>query len=181
MNLLSKTEKETLKKGFKYRFVIVLLFLISASFFVGVAMLLPSYFLTKVNLADAAQEGNSLTAGNEDSIKQILSLPADINSKLKFFQSNVDGALATDSFYKVISHLPAGVALNSISFSRNQAYNGQNGIAILVSGVAVDRDSLVSFTQLLKDSNSFSAVDVPVSSLAKDKNLPFSVNIFIKN
>ena len=143
-------------------------------------MLLPSYFLTSQNFSKIAPENYLSAAGDEDSIKEILNLPKEIDTKLKFFQSNINGIPSADFLSKVINFLPEKVALNTISFSRNKSYKSKNGVVILVSGTALDRDSLVSFSTLLKESNLFSAVEVPVSSLTKDKNLPFSMNIFIE-
>jgi hypothetical protein len=181
MNLLPKTEKETLKEGLKSRFIIVASFLVAASFLMGFIMLLPSYFLTLVSSLEGTSGNNYPGAENKDSIEKILNLPEEINSKLKFFQSNINNVSVADSFYKITSHLPGGVTLNSVSFSRNQVYKEKTGTAILISGTAFDRDSLISFSTNLKDSNSFSSVEVPVSSLTRDRNLPFSMNIFIEN
>src|SRR3989338_3984764 len=177
MNLLPKTEKEILKKGFKSRFIIMLLFLIATSFF----MLLPSYLLTSGYFFGTTPGNNYSKKEDEDSIKKILNLPTEIDSKLKIFQSNIDNVSVADSFNKIIEHLPLGVTLNSVSFSRNQTDKEKKGVAILISGMASNRDSLVLFSTNLKDSNSLSSVEVPVSSLTRDRNLPFSMNIFIEN
>jgi hypothetical protein len=181
MNLLPKTEKDNLKKGLKNRFVIVALFLLSASFLIGFIMLLPSYFLassyfSRVVIGDYFSESK-----NDDSVKNILDLPTEISLKLGLFQSNLTDVSVADYFSKIVSLLPEKVQLKSISFSKNQDYNGKSGAMILVSGIAGNRDSLVSFSNILKNSNLFSVVDVPVSSLTRDKNLPFSINIFIEN
>ncbi|MFH0804311.1 MAG: hypothetical protein V1896_01795 [Candidatus Zambryskibacteria bacterium] len=181
MNLLPKTEKENLKKGLRLRFVIVALLLLSASFLASFIMLLPSYFLAFGYFSAIAPENQFSGSNNEDSIEKILNLPAEINSKLGFFQSNVAEISEADYLSKIVGYLPGGVRLNSVVFSRNQNYKEKNGIVILASGIATNRDSLVSFSTLLKESALFSAVDVPVSSLTKDRNLPFSVNIFIEN
>jgi hypothetical protein len=181
MNLLPKTEKETLIKGFKYRFIIVVLFLVAASFLLGFIMLLPSYLLTSGYFSASVSTNNYPSNETEDSINKILNLPVEINSKLKIFQLNINTLSVTDSLSKIIKFVPHGITLNSFSFSRNQTYKQKNGTTILVSGMANDRDSLVSFSTNLKNSNSFSSVEVPVSSLTKDKNLPFSMNIFIEN
>jgi len=77
--------------------------------------------------------------------------------------------------------MPEKVIIDSITFSRNEAYKEKNGILVLVSGTSVDRNSLISFSNSLEQSKDFTFVDVPVSSLTKDKNLPFSINIFIEN
>ena len=71
--------------------------------------------------------------------------------------------------------------LNSISLSKNQTSKEKGSTTVLISGVASNRDSLVTFSTLLKESKLFADVLVPVSSLTKDKNLPFSMNISIEN
>lgn len=179
MNLLSKTEKDNLKKGLKLRLMVVALFLLSASFLVGTVMLLPAYFLALGNLSGIQLAESSLGVKNENLDEGILNLPGQIDSRLKFFQSNLANLPVVDLFSKIISAAQSGIKLNSISFSRNQTYKEKNGVLILVSGTALTREALVSFSASLKKTEVFSMVDVPVSSLTKDKNLPFSVNIFI--
>jgi len=182
MNLLPKTEKELLKKGLKNRFLIVAMFLISAFFIAGFIMLIPSYVLTLEYFSKNDLENNFAKVNDENSIEKILNLSTEIDSKLKFFQFSINNnSSAIDSISKIVNSLPGGVLLNSISFSREQDYKEKRGTVILVSGTAYDRNSLVSFSNILKESNSFSSVDVPVSSLTKDRNLPFSMNIFIEN
>lgn len=142
-------------------------------------MLLPSYLLTRGHLVFI----NSLNAGpeakDEESIKEILDLPKEIEVKLKFFESNAASKRVVDSLSKIIAYLPEKVKLGSVVFNRNHGEKGKKGVTIVISGTAADRDSLVSFGTALKSSDSFSAVEVPVSSLTKEKNLPFSINIFI--
>ncbi len=181
MNLLPTIEKEDLKKGLKLRSLILGSFVISVAFLAGLIMLIPSYFLILGNISNTISENYSSKIKDESESKQILSLPGEINSKLQSLQSVGNDVLVTDSLFKIIKYLPAGVKLNSISFEKDQIYNEKKGASILISGVALDRDSLVEFSTLLKESNLFLSADVPVSNLTKDKNLPFSVNIFIKN
>lgn len=181
INLLPKTEKENLKKGLKLRFIIVALSLLSALFLIGFFMFLPSYFLASGYLSKIIPGNYFLESKDDNSIEEILNLPVEISSKLSFFQSNIDNISVADYFSKIVDYLPEKVQLNSVSFSKNKNYKEKNGVVILISGVAANRDSLVSFSTLLKESNSFSDVEVPVSSLTRDKNLPFFMNIFIEN
>jgi hypothetical protein len=180
MNLLPNTEKEALKKGLKLRSFILASFIITAVFVSGLVMLLPSYFLALGNLY---KDTTDYSSGMESSTstKQFLDLPKEIDSKLKLLQFSNNSVSVTDSISKIIDHLPANIKLNSISFVRDQTYKEKIGVIILTSGIAAERDSLVSYVNLLKESNFFSAVDMPVSSLTKNKNLPFSMSIFIEN
>lgn len=177
MNLLPKTEKDLLKKGLKHRSIIILMIAISASFAIGIIMLVPSYFLISGLIPGTAESQPE----KNDSRDEILNLPEEINQKLNILRQNINQISVKESLSRIIGYMPKEISLNSISFSRNQAFKGQSGTVISISGVAADRDSLVSFTTLLRESNAFAGVDMPVSSLAKGSNLPFSMNIFIEN
>ena len=181
MNLLPNTEKEALRKGFKLRSLILGSLSVSVFFLVGIVMLLPSYFLASGNFSKAVSENSLYDTEDEVSAVELLDLPEEINAKLKFLQTENNAVSSVEAIFEVIKYLPAGVKINSVLFERNKVREDKNGVTILVSGLALDRDSLISFSNLLKKSNFFSTVDLPVSSLTKDKNLPFSVNIFIEN
>ena len=118
--------------------------------------------------------------GEEELMANILELPEEINSKLAFFQQNLGDRGVTDTLVKITTNLSEKVKLNSIVFSKNLGEKGKKGTTIVISGTATDRDALVSFGATLRESKSFTTVEVPVSSLAKDKDLPFSMNIFIE-
>jgi hypothetical protein len=181
MNLLPGTEKEELKRGLKRRSIIIASLIISVAFILGLIMLLPSYLLTLGNLSKITLKNNSGVASDGTSTEQFLNLPAEVDSKLKFLQSNNNNLSVANSLSQIIKYLPAGTKLDSISFGNNQTYQGKDGTVILISGIAMSRDSLVKFSTSLKESKLFSSVDMPVSSLTKDKDLPFSINIFIEN
>lgn len=181
MNLLPGTEKENLKKGLRLRLLVLVSFLITASLILGVIMLLPSYFLASGNLSRIVLENNSSQIESEGSVEEILNLPEEVSAKLKFLQLSNANLSAIGPVSEVIKYLPARVEVNSISFSRNQSFKEKSGIIISVSGIAADRDSLVSFSAALKESGKFSSVEMPVSSLTKDRNLPFSMSIFIES
>jgi hypothetical protein len=181
MNLLPKTEKENLKKGLKLRFVILVSFLLAGSFLAGLIMFLPSYFLASSYLNEATTVNYFLKPKGGGSVKDILNLPNEINLKLSFFQSDVKSASIADYFSKIVNFLPAGVRLNSVSFSKNQDSKEKKNATILVSGISTDRDSLILFSNLLKKSETFSDVSIPVSDLTKSVNLPFTITIYIKN
>lgn len=177
MNLLPNTERESLKKGLKLRFATMTLFIISASLLIGFVSLLPAYFLTANHLSNGYSSG----VKDDGSTKEMLNLPGEINLKLGFLQSSVNGIAVTDFFSKIINYLPNEITLNSITFAKKQSYKEKNGTIISISGIAANRDSLVSFSALLKESGSFSSVEVPVSNLTKNKDLPFSMSIFIED
>ncbi len=179
MNLLPPAEKEELRQGLKVRSLIVSSFLVAATFLVGLILLLPSYFLARGNLAKTGEESQLLYVKNDDAAN-LLDLPQEINSKLEFLRSHAQERLVSDSLYEILQFSSRGITLDSVIFSRNQVQSGENNDIFALSGIAADRETLVAFSAALKASGLFAAVDVPVSSLAKDRDLPFTLNIFIE-
>ena len=79
----------------------------------------------------------------------------------------------------IIEAKPQGVTIGSVSFTRGESSNGQIGARMFISGIAPTRKSLIDFSKSLNDTKAFASVDVPVSNLTKEKNVPFSVTLFI--
>lgn len=180
MNLLPKEKKDILKKGLKLRFLTVLLHVSTVAFLIGLIMLLPAYFLVSSHLDALALEAGNESETGKNAEQDILGLPAELNGKLQFFQSNTADEGVTGSLSKIIGLLPVGVRLDNISFTRRLSDTG-SGKAILISGISADRDSLLKFGNALKESREFASVEVPVSSFTKERNLDFSINISIAN
>ena len=180
MNLLPNTEKDLLKKGLKLRSLVLTLILVTSALICGLIMLLPPYFLTKDHFLSAVSSQDSQKIGETEE-ENDENIPEEIESKLKFLQSHVSTRSAVTSISKALDSLSGGVTVRSVAFIRSQTYKGKVGTVIQLSGSSADRESLVSFSNAIKDSKQFTSVDMPVSNLTKEKDLPFSVTIFIAN
>lgn len=178
MNLLLKKEKSIVQKGLKLRFLITASILLGAAFVVGMVMLLPSYFLAKSVMVNTGPQSYS---GEEPWIEEMLELPLTINNKLQFFRVHGRQIAASTAIMDMAEHRTAGIFLNAISFERQGVWQEKAGILVKISGVASSRSNLIDFEAALNNSEMFSAVSLPVSDLAKDRNLPFSVTLFIAN
>lgn len=180
MNLLPITEKDNLKKGLRLRFLILISFIVSGAFLAGIVMLAPAYLIGLGNFSRLNFENNSPRVEASDSDTQFLNLPAEIDAKSKFLQNYNSSVKVMDSFTEIVKFLPEEVKLDSINFIRGQSLDNKKGASIIISGIASNREMLISFSNSLKNSDTFSDVEVPVSSLTKDKDLPFTMNIFIE-
>jgi len=69
------------------------------------------------------------------------------------------------------------VEVKSIAFERNEGVVD----AIRVAGNAPSRSALVDFRDGLEAHDSFSAVELPLSNLAKDKDISFNIVITVAN
>lgn len=180
MNLLPKKYKYDLKEGFKQRFFVTSMFTIGVSFVVGTIMSLPAYFLVPKDLTEMS-EGIYLENKDADSANEMLKLPEKIDFKVKFLNISMSGPSITGVLSEIVSNLPQGVALDSINFIRQPGRVEGTSPQISISGIAKNRESLVSFSETLNKSVIFSNVELPVSNLARDKDLPFSMQVTIKN
>lgn len=180
MNLLPKKYKDDLKEGFKQRFFVTSMFTVATSFVVGSIMLLPAYFLIPKNLAEI-NDGFYLENDDTHLANEILKLPAEIDFKVKFLQTSMSGPSITNVLSEIVSNLPQGVVLDSVNFIRQPEPAEGTSSQISISGIAKNRESLVSFSETLNKSVIFSGVELPVSNLARDKDLPFSMQVTIKN
>ena len=143
-------------------------------------MLVPAYLVSVGNFSRLSFENNSLHVETPASDTQLLSLPVEIETKSRFLQNYNSSVKVMDSFVEVVKFLPEEVKLDSINFMRGQSFDNKKSASMRVSGVASNREMLISFSNALKNSGKFSNVEVPVSSLTKDKDLPFTMNIFIE-
>lgn len=178
MNLLPSEEKGILKRGFKIRVFILLNIFLTIFFIAAAIFLIPPYFLAKEQLSVISSLNTSIKPEDEESINKTLLIPTEIQNKINFFETNLRNKKAYDAITEVVSLKEAGIKINSILFSKvPQGTDAE--VTILISGKADRRDALIDFQTALRDSGEFQSVDVPVSSLAKDKDLPFSINLII--
>lgn len=182
MNLLPGTEKDLLKEKLKTKILALGLWLVSAAFVLGSIMLLPAYFLARGNFYKISSENFSSSVVNkEESLEQILNLPEEIKNKLQILNFLNQDFSASTLIGKVANEKSSEIKINSFSLARNQSFKEKQGLVVTISGFSASRDALVAFSDALKKLNLFSEVEMPVSSLTKEKNLPFTINLFIEN
>ena len=69
----------------------------------------------------------------------------------------------------------SAIEINSLTMSRT----GTVLESIQVSGVAASREALVSFSQAVEAADNFTSAEIPLSNLAKDSNIPFTINVLL--
>lgn len=181
MNLLPDTEKQSLRMELKKRLIVVAASLLSMSFIIGFITLLPAYILIRTRFSEIEKNNSSkIEEVRQDEI-DVLNLPKEVDQKLKIFESSNNRDSVVQVIYEITEKVESGTKVDSISFMRNQKHENKEGIKILISGIAETRESLLSFGNLLKNSKKFYSVDIPVSSFTKEKDLPFTISVFIEN
>lgn len=176
INLIPTLAKSRLIKEYWVRAVTMWLFLWSIAVLLGMFILIPPYVLTNSQVSaykDSAESATKKIANYEAVSAELARSVAWARTVRENF------AYPTTSEY--ITFLRSlerdEITISHISITRVE----REVEAIVVAGTANDRQALAAFRDILVAQEVVSAVDLPLSNLAKDKDIPFEVTITIDN
>ena len=175
-NLLPENLKEKIKSEYKLRrwtLILTFILFLQASFLI---LLSPSWFSTYYKEKNVISEAESLGAGEmASSTKSVVSTIKSINSKLVIINSALEYPKVIIFLNDILSKKTGSIHLNEF------IYTSTSGKIATVSlnGISNTRESLVAFEKSLESSGLFKNVDLPVSNLAKDRDINFSLGITI--
>jgi hypothetical protein len=153
---------------------VVLLFFVSIAGVIGIVSLLPSFvYITSEKISGerslfSLRDVNKEKTGTE-SIGEITKQA----NVLTLFKDRSKSKTNYSSIIESILGVRGAVTLNSMSVSRI----GTTAVVVVLRGIAPSRDSLVAFKGRLESAISGNKVDLPVSELAKSKDLQFSLTV----
>ncbi len=170
---LPYSEQRDIKRDYRVRAAIVFLFFLSVAFMAGIASLFPAYIHASVEKgfhlrAVAALRQTSGAAALASAEQSLASSTA--------LMSALSASVTPGPFSQAVEDIAAArgnMSLNSFEVSRS----GASGLSISIQGFAPTRDSLIAFKGRLNDLSPGITVTLPVSELAKDANIPFSIQI----
>lgn len=175
-NLLPESMKEKAKRDYKFRRLLVTLSLViflQCSFLI---FLFPSWIVStykeKEIVSQVANIGKSQSITESNSA---LSIIKSTNKKLDSLNIELEYPRVTPFINVVLSKKTGAIYITGFSFITTDKKTG----TLELSGVSTTRESLVSFVKRLKESGVFKAVDLPISNLAKDKNINFSIGLIL--
>ncbi|MES2134697.1 MAG: hypothetical protein V4449_00435 [Patescibacteria group bacterium] len=172
VNLLPPKEQMNLRVRYYTALASLFVFLLVGVCIVGIALLMPSYFLaeSEAGIAVRAMESSaeSVKLYQSSGTVQQISLLKERISVLKEYQGDQATAL-------VLSRITAGVAddihVNAISLVVTSSGVGK----VTVSGKANTRLALINFGKKLESERMFEGAVVPVSDLATGVDIDFSI------
>lgn len=172
LNLLPHNEMNVVRREYLLRFSSVASVLAGVIIICATVAMFPSYTLveTKNSIVTAQLQSirSSSVAKNKDDVEKML---ADVKTKTTVSKtlSSYDPSYVVQ---RIIDTIPKAVIVNGLQYDR-----GDKGAhKVVVSGVASSRNGLISFVQGLSKAG-FKVSDVPVSDLASDSNIPFSLSV----
>ena len=173
INLLPLPEKKEVRSIYRARLSVALLAILAIVLCIAVALSLPSLFLSSLKRDEAQMrlaEVRGAARGSERS-----AFVADARRTLReeeILAEDDGGQGVTDLFSLVTSLKTPQIRIMGMY------YQAPDGVAQLtVSGIANDRTSLIAFVDTLRAQELFAGAALPVSSLAKNRDIGFSVSI----
>jgi hypothetical protein len=175
INLIPPQAKKSLMIEYWVRVASTWLILWSITLIVSTIILLPTYVLigTQVSVYKTSAEEASLKVASYKDVSRSL-VNASQRARILVDES---GLADISEFITLIEGLQGSeVELSQINLNRIE--NGFD--PMIVSGTATDRQALASFRDRLLAEEKISSVDLPISNLARDKDIQFTITVNLK-
>ncbi|MCH7529596.1 hypothetical protein IIB50_00545 [Patescibacteria group bacterium] len=173
-NLLPIKDKKHIRLEYLIRLLSIAMFFVFFTALLSSIFLLPSFFISQtkeIAIRDQAEVSKRALALREQNTSDILLNES--KEKLNLLSSGVSRPLIQNAIRTIIDDLPSGVVLYIISYSEIPDEHGR----ISLIGVADRRSVLLSFKKFLEQEALFSSVTLPVSNLAQDSDINFSIQL----
>ncbi|MEY2664732.1 MAG: hypothetical protein RIT04_540 [Candidatus Parcubacteria bacterium] len=153
------------------------LFFLSVAVAIGVVALLPSYILSRGQETKAAEDLALLqkTSHSQDANQAEASIKT-TKALITAFEGHQDTVPLSLIIETVVLQRKPGISITSVQVKRS----GMTDAALNVAGVATSRDALLTFQKSLAKDPHFSKVDLPISDLAKTKDIRFNITAVAK-
>lgn len=177
-NLLPENLRKKIVKEYKARLVVIcILFivLIQVSFLI---FLFPSWLVSHYKEQNYSLQSDELnkTLSTLD-ISSTTSFIKSFNTKIGIINDSLEYPKYVPLIDEILSKKTNSIRLSGIHYSVNSSTSG----SITLEGIGDTRESLVAFSESLKTVEHFKKVDLPISNLAKDKNIGFTISISVEN
>lgn len=174
INLLPVEEKKKIRRDYVFRLLTVALGVVSLSAIIGIVTLFPSYFISDFQKRAAIEEAErTRKTGGEGDQENIASLLKEAQLKLKILSPEREKVFLRTVFDTAIGYKPNTVALTGMVYQEGS----EGELTFIINGVADNREDLLVFSQDLKRDTLFDDVELPVSNLAKDRNINFTLTV----
>ena len=166
-------QRQIVAREYKKKLLLIYVVLIIFAGIVWIASLIPSYMLVKLNRDEAlTQKMSPVLNIDTEKLSATERELALAKEKLSVLKPLSDRQPLSTVFSKFFYRIPSGITLSSISINR-----GIEKGTVILSGVATNRDVLVSFAKALEGEAFFKKVELPVSNFTKGKDVPFTISL----
>jgi hypothetical protein len=174
-NFLPVEYKKEATREYFLRLLTISFVLFSIVAVASIVLIMPSYLAAENRYAQALSEetvaANAVEAGRQGGASAAVGkVSAYMDAALALAPLSPDTIIEP-----VVSARPAGVTITSISIGRTDS-----GIEASFAGNAATRDELLTFVKSLEGIAQFGNVDLPVSYLALDSNIDYSITVSVR-
>lgn len=173
INLAPQENIKQFRRVYFMRLTTVVLIMATALVVIHGVLLIPSYALLNVRVVEQEVErdtvGRLLQAAEGGQIEEKLK---DMALQLSRLETLPDQPSLTSAVDLVLGVPRGGISIRSIGYEP-----GAETGALRVQGVATTREALRSYAQLLEGEARVESVDFPISDLAAERNLTFTISV----
>lgn len=175
-NLLPESLKEKIKADYRLRrltLILIFVLFLEASFFI---FLFPSWLISLSREKEIVSETEAMNRSSLSSdTNSLISTIKSTNAKLNIINTALEYPKVVPVLNTILSKKTTGVHINQLTYTTTSAKMA----IVSLGGVSSTRESLVAFVKNLERSGLFKAVNLPVSDLAKNKDIVFSLSMTI--
>ena len=176
INLIPKQAKKRLVVEYWARVFSTWGILWSVALLVGASVIFPTFILitSQVEVYETSAAEALAKVANFENVSVSL---VEANQQARLILDEQKLPVFSDYIALVKSLQGDDIQISSIGLSRKN----DSLEPISLSGVATDRQALASFRDRLLADEQVSSVDLPISNLAQDKNISFSITVTLHN
>lgn len=170
--LLTEEERQKVAREYVAHRVVVMLSTFVLVLSVGIIGLLPSYVLSNARQSEVLERVRIMNSSGQQKGDE-LELQAwliETTKKLQALSPELDTDRPSDFIDKVLSQRTMGVRITSFLLAKVK-----DKTTLSIGGIASDRQALIRLEDRINTSGYFSEVVLPVSNLAKDKDIDFQI------
>ena len=172
INLIPPGAQKKVKHEYWIRVVSVWLMLGAIAFLMITILNIPAYLLVKNQLEFLTTEYQS--ASDDKRVFAELSQELrDANNIGTLLRTQKETYLFSEIITEIKTQAPGTVILRGFTIRRDDG----GIISITVRGQSASRNTLASFRDAIEASDMFESAELPLSNLAKDKDIPFNISI----
>lgn len=172
-NLLPEDDKAAMRREYRMRLATVSLWFLFATLLAASLLLVPSLFLSskKEEIARRRLESPTQGVSAADAARIEKELRA-TEEKVKLLRAKETAPYFHELFLRIAALASARISISSFSAAQTE---GGRGYRVDIGGTAKDRAALVSFQKEIERFAEFGEVILPISNLAKDADIEFSI------
>jgi len=171
--LLTTKDQKSLGREYTIRLLVVFCFLLSLAGIIGSVSLFPSFIQAYL---EEREERSAIVALKKDNDKSgINEIQDELRKDMQYVKilSEESDHVRFSALIQGVVSLRQNVRLSSLTLSRTSTTT----VTVSIQGLAPTRDSLIAFKSRLENLTPGNQVDLPISELAKSRDIVFNMRV----